>query len=222
MIHRDQTAAMLLGTTLLLGVIGCGGGGAQSPREVFDAAKAAHEKEDWKEFCNCLTEESVDELAGVMVMSGLDTQRFIREFGDIVAAAGGEEEKMMNEKMREISDVLKNHGLTKRFLERMKKFGKLDPDNPIRAKKALKELIAPIKDRIAFIADMGAAVSSLGDRKEKTTVFNFDGKLTNVKIDGDSASATFISTKDGKEKKQPVRFAKTNDGWKLLFKMPGM
>ena len=203
LIHRDRAAAILLGTAVLLGVIGCGGGGAQSPQAVFDAAQAAAEKEDWKAVCNCFTGQFVDEGAGAYA----EFSRFVH---DITTGPGGSDAEV--EELKGIADVLKSHGLTKEHCAKVKR---PDPRDDIAVKKAQQELLAPVKDRGAFMADLLAVRSSLGFGKQLKEILKPTSKLTDVVIDGDSATGTIVMTAGGKEFKWPTKFEKTTGGWKI-------
>jgi hypothetical protein len=41
----------------------------RSPQAVFESAKSAAQREDWEAFCRCLTPESRDQMAGMMIVA---------------------------------------------------------------------------------------------------------------------------------------------------------
>jgi hypothetical protein len=182
---------------------GCGGGGHKTPEDAFKAARTSLEKEDWKGFSDCLTDDSRDQMAGGFVMIGVMMK--------LVGSPGGDEAKA---KLKPIDDVLAKHGLTDEVMKKMpdEKPGK-DPES---AKKAMKKLVEPIKDKGAFIADMMAAMKKMGDgKKENSIPLPKDAELKDVKIEGDTAKG-FVVTK---EKKEPIEFRKVGGGWKIEMPM---
>src|SRR4051794_32021323 len=51
----------------------------QTPQEVFNAAMTAAEKKDWKAFCECLTEDSRDGMAGALTLLYLATKDSLKK-----------------------------------------------------------------------------------------------------------------------------------------------
>lgn len=179
------------------------GGGSKAPKydspaKVFEAAKSAVEKKDMAGFLKCMTPESQEVFAGVLAMSALMMKALAEAFG-----GGGD-----NKELAKIDDVLKKHGLTTKMMKELENSDDKDP------KAAIKKLTAPIKDKPAFVKDIMAALESMGDKGGGGgPADDFAGKLTNVKVDGDSATGTVTQTKDGEKKEDEINFKKVNGGW---------
>ncbi len=193
---------MLLLALLGLMAPGCGKSGGTThatPEDVFKAAKAATDKEDWKGFCDCLTDDSRDTFAGGMAFAGA----MMKAFGGL----GG---KDLQAKLKPIDDVFNKHGLTEEALKKTPGGG-AEKDMA----KAMKELVAPVKDKSAFVADMLAALKQAGEGKGKDSgPFPKDAVLKDLKIDGNTAKGVIV-TKQGGEKSEPIEFRKVGAGWKI-------
>jgi hypothetical protein len=66
--HRITAIILLLGPVAC--AVGCGAGKYGSPEATFETAKAAAKAKDWKAMWDCYTAESVDTMAGMMVLAG--------------------------------------------------------------------------------------------------------------------------------------------------------
>jgi len=209
-VHTPLLAASLAALVCLT-ALGCGGGGGgyDSPQAAFDAMKAASEKKDWKGVCNCMTPDSQDAMAGMMVLSGT----VMKAMGAFAAMAGGEEAEKAKAALEKIDQVLKKHGLTEDAMKKMK--GK-KPEAPDQQLAVLKELTAPIKDKPAFVAEMIQAFGEMGPGESE--MFFHDGTLKDVKISGDTATGTVSETVEGEQKDNPISFKKTGGGW--LVELP--
>jgi len=206
---RTVAAGVVLAALLFSALPGCGskGGAHATPEDVFKAAKAAADKEDWKGFCDCLTDDSRDTFAGGMAFAGV----MMKAFGEL----GGKEAQA---KLKPIDDVLSKHGLTEESLKKMEKgppIGGAEKD----VAKAMKEMVAPIKDRSAFVADMVAALKQVEDKGKDQAPFPKDAVLKDLKIDGNSAKAVVVGQQEGAERSEPIEFRKVGAGWKIELPM---
>jgi hypothetical protein len=201
---RTVGASVVLAALLFSALPGCGSkaGAHATPEDVFKTAKAAADKEDWKGFCDCLTDDSRDTFAGGMAFAGV----MMKAFGEL----GGKE---AGAKLKPIDDVLTKHGLTEENLKKMEKGPPLGAEKDMA--KAMKELVAPVKDRSAFVADMVAALKQVGEKGKDQPPFPKDAVLKDVKIDGDSAKAMVVSQQGGAERSEPIEFRKVGAGWKI-------
>jgi hypothetical protein len=206
---RTVAAGVVLAALLFSALPGCGSKGAAhaTPEDVFKAAKAAADKEDWKGFCDCLTDDSRDTFAGGMAFAGV----MMKAFGEL----GGKE---AGAKLKPIDDVLSKHGLTEENFKKMEKAPPLGGGEKEMAK-VMKELVAPVKDRGAFVADMVAALKQVGDKGKDQPPFPKDAVLKDVKIDGDTAKAVIVSQQGGAERSEPIAFRKVGAGWKIELPM---
>ncbi len=183
-------------------------GGYRSPEAVFAAARQASEREDWRSFCGCLTPPSRDLLAGGMVQNMAQIIA-ARKF----ASTGGTgAEQAVDAKFQPILDVLQRHRLDDETVQRM---AKELPSMPSAADaERVDRVLAPIRDRNGFIADMIAALRQIADGPGGGP-FAAQSELTEVKIDGDRATGVVLSTARGFEEKQSIAFERTLGGWKI-------
>ncbi len=178
-----------------------------SPQEVFNAASGAAAKEDWETFSNCLTEDSRNNVAGMLVISAT----FMKAFGEMDKTKG-------KERFKPVDDALKKHGVTDEMLK-SKDINPINPDANAQ-RQMIAKLAEPIKDKAAFIGDMMRALKQVSDSKNSMTPL--EGELKDVKVDGDTAKGTYVSKKGGKEKSEPIEFRKVDGGWKIELPMtPG-
>jgi len=192
--------AAWLAALLCLTAVGCGGGGGYaSPQAAFDAMKAAAEKKDWRGVFKCMTPDSQDGTAGVMVVEATMMKTTTR---------GGEEADEAKTARHKIDEVLKKHGVDEEALEELER-GDMMPFSEVQA--LCKKLGAPIKDKPAFVAEMLAAKEEMNP-DESTRSFE-DATLIDVKIDGDEATGTYISTVEGKRTGKPISFKRIGGVW---------
>jgi hypothetical protein len=206
---RSTFAVAALVAALALATSGHGGETYRTPQDVFNAAKEAAKKKDIKGFMNCVTEESQDILAGGTAFAAVMLKSFATAF------AKGDEAKKLLERMKDLDATLARHGLTEEALARMK--GELSIDvakNPEAIKKAIKILVRPVKDKVAFFGDVLAALDKLGTKPGEGPL-PADAELKDVKVEGDFASGVVVSRKDDKERREPLHFKKVGGGWKI-------
>jgi len=207
---------------LMIAHVGCGGGGParhESPQASFDAAKAALKAKDYEGFCNCLTPESHDMMAGGMIVMAT----MMKALGGLAALGGEEARQEFEAKLKAITEVLDRHGVKEDQLKSM--MGMSGSAPPEDRSAVFAKLTAPIKDKPAFIGDIMKALESLEGEKPggmgpgKPTDM-FDGKLEGLKIEGDTASAKVVVTHQGQTKRDPIGFRKVNGGWLIEIKPP--
>ena len=187
---------------------GCGGGGYDSPQAAFDAMKAAGEKKDWKGFCECMTPDSQDAMAGGMVVAGT----MMKAMGGFAMMGRGEQAEKTKAALEKIDEVLKKHGLDEKAMKKVQeKMQGAEPKGPNKRLAMLKELAAPIKDKPTFIGDMFAALEEMNPG-ESTMSFE-NATLKDVKIDGDTATGTIAKTDKGMKMDEPINFKKIDGGW---------
>src|SRR5881392_1105067 len=105
-----------VGGLLLLAAVGVALAGERpptyrTPQEVFEAAKKAAQKEDWKGVCATLTDDARDMLAGALVLTPL---RF-----KTAAKLAGPKGKAILAKLKPLDDVLARHGLSETVLNNL-------------------------------------------------------------------------------------------------------
>src|SRR5216684_5687969 len=118
-----------------------------TPQEAFDEARAALEKNDLRGFCQCLTDDSRDIFAATVIVDKFTTKQEIEK-------TGTEEQKAQ---IRAADQVFAQHGLTEEFLNKMQREAltisdpRAPPDEKVQSAQAL---LAPVKDRNGFVADI--------------------------------------------------------------------
>jgi hypothetical protein len=205
-------------------VAGCSGGRTpqafNTPEECFQFAQQAANQKDYVAAVDCMTEDTQETMAGVMVTAGTMTKAvagMAAAFGD-----ASEDAEKVQASLEKIDAVLEKHGVTDQTLEEAAQAGGLGgafadaaggaEQDPEQAMEGIRAMAAPVKDPRTFIADMITAMDGLGDNAGENPVQGFAGELTNVQIKGDQATAT-VKKSDGQE--NPIGFKKTNRGWRI-------
>lgn len=177
--------------------------GYETPQAVFDAAFAASQRQDDAAFIACAGSQAQKEMAAREAFAFLQQQR--------MAEDGGPASKAHKEDFKLICAVYDKHGLKYEVTKQLK----VDLDDPRQRSDVERALQSMIKDPVAFYVEIKAAVA-------KTTYFGpppkappVEARLTEVKIDGDSATGVIVIKDQGQEFKQPVQFVKEAGGWKL-------
>ncbi len=208
-LYRRLGASLCL-LSLSTSLLGCGGGSGSTaegdfatPEACYQAVKKAVEAKNWGGFYDCLTADSQEIVAGSMVLMG----NMVKMMSGMAAMAGPEAAAKAEKEMSAVTTVLEKHGVTE---DAMKGFSP-DPET-MQQPEAIKKLAAVAKDKRAFVADMFAAMETMGQGGP-----DFDkklaGELKDVKIDGDHATAKVI----GAEGEQELDFRQTAEGWKLYI-----
>lgn len=183
--------------------------GGQSPEAVFETAKAKSQARDWEGFCDCLTPESQDAMAGMMLASVV----MLKEMSGMAALGGSERLKEAQQQLTAVTAVLDKHGLTD---EKLKELRGAAPGMPLREPDRVKQMLAPVKNRGQFIADMLRTMMQLGNRAE-TAPLEADAVLENVQISGDTATASLKQTRDGTQRSETMNFKRVNGVWKIAL-----
>jgi hypothetical protein len=203
MTARAAASGAVVATLLALGGGASGQGNKYAtPQAVFDAAQEAAQRKDWKGFYQCLTPESGDRLVGQWILQGL-------------RGRAGPKTKETEERNRLIDKVFSRHGLTADVTReaQSKVFGAFFKKGPRGLDDVLKPLLARIKDRGAFLADFVSAMEMANPRKVEPNA----GKsmLRGLKVEGDTATATAVTRRGGKDAEEPIAFRKVDGGWRI-------
>jgi hypothetical protein len=175
-----------------------------TPQATLDAAKAAAEKRNFPALSQLLTPEAREEMAaGLVMLSG-----FLRVAGPLAKEGEGKSASQLGEKLGE---VLEKHGVNEKTSPKIT----INLDASPEAQSAeMRKLAAPIKDHAAFVADVLGVLQKYGDKPDARLI-EADARLKDVKIDGDTATATFVQTRGGKESSGPIAFQKQDGEWKI-------
>jgi hypothetical protein len=189
-----------------------------TPQEAFDESCLALKKKDMRGWCQCFTDDSRDFIAANMAVQEFKTKQ-------IFAQAGDNEKKAH---IRAVDKVFENHGLTDEFLAKLQGDADILGDPRARMKQKVlfaKEVVKPVNDRCAFIADMFEAVLK-NSNEENPILAQKDDKLSDVTITGKIAMG-LVTPKLGGRPRQ-LFFHKQGEGWRIDFlaedkrSMPGL
>jgi hypothetical protein len=204
---RPLAVALCLLSTVAFGCSPSGFGSPQNydtPEACFAGAKEAVANRDPLAFCDCLTDESQQMVAGAMVVMG----GMMKKMGGVALLGGRQAAEEARRQFAPINDVLQRHGVAAAQLDDVVVIA-------LREKKAevLTQAGKTIADKRLFIAEMMGALSTtdrdVGFVDEITKAFA--GDLKDLKINGDRATATLV----GPTKRQPIEFRKSTAGWKI-------
>ncbi len=184
-------------------------GGYGSPEAVFEAAKEAVQEEDWERFCGCVTPETRDEMAAGMLFIAV----LAKGFSGMTARGGPEKVQEAEEKLKPVMDVLEKHGLNEETLKNLVPQGQMTPGRPDNER--LQQMLAPIKNRNKFIADMMTAMLQLDDGARRASLMVADDTLEDVEVGEDSATGFIVQTRNGKERRGQITFKKVDGSWKI-------
>ncbi len=187
----------------------------KTPQEAFDTLVAALKHDDWKTACTTLTDETIDQMTGALLVRGISLKRFMEEF------AAKDRQGKLKEPLKILDALFERHGLTKEKLE------KLDLKSVLKGKgdkkdlqKGFAMLAASVKDRCGFLGDFFKALKKLPGKQDAPGFVPVgDVALKDLKVEGNSASGSIVAMKDGKEKRDPIRFRKIGEGWKIELEL---
>ncbi len=165
------------------------------------------EKEDFETFSNCMTPETQDAAAAALAFAGIMMKNMGSTFSDIASKAGASGSKSMDEAKDAIGALLEKHGISETAISSI---------TTTNQDEAIQEIIKPIKDKAAFMSEMLEQMSQVGDDK---SFGNVNGDLIDLKVEGDSATGTLVSKKNGAEEKRPIKFEKSDGSWKIALSL---
>src|SRR5262245_61937909 len=177
----------------------------KTPQEAFTAALAAAEKDDWKRTYECLTEDSRELFASYAAIFGFLAKELSNP--DILTDE-------LKAALKSLHEVFKKHDLTN---DHMNKYIRIESGapkqgSPEEKKKDTQEMLKPVKDRGAFIADTLSAMRKLDGLKEGLLR---GARLEDVKISGDSATGVMVYKVVGKEQRLAIGFRRITGSWKV-------
>jgi hypothetical protein len=205
-------------------LVGCGASRApvqfNTPEECFQFAQKAAQQKDYATAVDCMTEDTQEVMAGIMVTAGTMT----KALGGMAAAFGSEgaEAQKVQDGVQKIDAVLERHGVTEKTLAELGDANPLagafagsegeNEENSEQAINGIRAIAKPIQDRRAFVAEMITALDGIGNDVSDNPVEAFAGELKNIEINGDEATGTILKA-DGEE--SPIGFRKTDQGWRI-------
>jgi hypothetical protein len=176
-----------------------------TPQEAFKAAVAAAAKEDWKGLYECLTEDSRELFAGYAAIFGFLAKELSNpaNLTDELKAA-----------LKSLQEAFKKHGLTDDHMNPYFRIegGTPKPKSEEEKKKETQEMLKPVQDRAAFVAETLTAMRKLKALKEGLLR---EAELKDVKVSGDSATGVMGYKVVGKEQRLAIRFKRITGSWKV-------
>jgi len=165
--------------------------GAATPEEMFARASAAEKNQDWSALFDCYAPEERDQLI----------------FGAIFGAFLFAKE----EEQKQLEQAAKQHGVAWKDPKEVMKQGMEKGKEKVDA--LMEEMLRDVKDKRAlFVAIFPVLVKAVEGRRQ------FDGELSDLKIEGDKAEGK-VTTKQEEGKRprpfSPVKFAKHDGSWYL-------
>jgi hypothetical protein len=180
----------------------------QTPQEVFEVARAAVNKDDWRAFLSCFTDDSRDSVAGLtLFVAGL-----VKEVARLDKSAAA------RQTVKQLDLVFKKHGLTEAILKKQKAAGNAkDSETALRV---LRAGLEPVKDRSAFILDMFAAmrgyVKEIGKAEASFKEMIRNAELRELEVKGDKATAVLLTTRDGQRVRESIEFRRLGGSWRMV------
>jgi hypothetical protein len=175
----------------------------ETPEQVFAAAQAAAKDNDVAKIVECHTIESQEGLTTYTLMA----TAMMRLVADKLAERG--DDRYVASRAR-VDAVLAKHGVDISHASERD----IQPDSPNSA--VFREVAKSVVNRPVFLAELIHELEAA--KGAATTGFQDElfGELVDVTIDGTSAEASIAQvTADGNEVRKPIRFKKTDDGWRI-------
>jgi hypothetical protein len=215
MTRQSLAGSLLLLAALTVAVAGDRQPVYRTPQEVFDAAKKALQREDWKGFCGTITDNSLASFVGQLILMPLTYKRIVNTVPeDRQKEILAKFQKEILAKLKPLEEVMARHGLTEETIAKTKDDKPGGKGLEALAQRARK-LAARIKDRPAFVADMAAAMKKANPKAAQELPLATDGELKDVKIDGDTAKGEIVTKRGGQEQRESISFRRINGGWKI-------
>ncbi len=202
-------AALVLAVAVWVGERAAGqekkAGAYKSPQDVFTAALSSAATDNWKGLYECLTDDSRELLACQLAITGFLAKELTNPniLTDELKAS-----------LKSLNEVFTRNGLTDDHMNKSITIGTGPPKqkSPEEMKKETQEMLKPVKDRGAFIADTFVALRKLNAYKGGLLE---GAELKEVKVSGDSATGVMVSKKDGKEQRLAIGFKKITGSWNV-------
>jgi hypothetical protein len=175
-----------------------------TPKEAFEASRAALEKKDMRAWCQCMTEDSRDFIAASMVIQEFKTKQ-----------QQGKNPGNKAAQIRAVDAVFAEYGLTEEFLISLQDeasiIDRFSPAPMTSKLRFARRVVKPIGNRCAFVSEMFDAVLK-GSGGENPLLVRKDDKLGDVKITDKTAAGTITSPGGGIEL---IFFRLEENGWRI-------
>jgi hypothetical protein len=188
----------IVAAVVVSSIAGCGGGGTSlpssalaTPEATLETMRTAAVASDFDTFCECLSENAVYEMAGALRMAG----QMMKAFAGFAAAM----DPKAAEDSKKIDALMEKHVPEDAPTPNMMSLA-ADPEG---SQTAIREAGKAVRDPKTFIAEF----MKLFAQKDDSAVKDF--KVLDVKVDGDTATAT-ISGQDS-----PITLRRIDGLWKV-------
>jgi hypothetical protein len=175
---------------LIVSLVGCGRGGMNTPEATFERFKSAFETKDYKTAFAQITPQTQDGMIGSMALH--------------IGAMTAFDPKNAPEAQR-ILDKYEVQKLPDNSV----------PDREMIADEALKQVVARVKDKPGCIAEFRVFMDKNRPSKERVSIIEdlSNATLADLKIEGDSATATVITKRNGQDITDSIKFKKMSGVW---------
>jgi hypothetical protein len=173
----------------------------ETPEATLRAAQSAAASHDYPALCRLMTPSAREQMAAGLVALG----------GFLKAVSKGKEKSPQAKLAEKIGEVFEKHGLNEKTIPRIRINGNASQEDQDRE---LRKLAGPVKDHCAFVADVLKTMREYGDRPDARLIEE-NARLEDLKVSGDTATATFVQSRKGKESKSPIAFQKVEGSWKI-------
>jgi hypothetical protein len=205
---RIRPTAVACLVSFAAATLGCGGAKYDTPEATFQTMRVAANNKDMRGMFDCMTDESLEVMAGMLVLV-TKTPFGAAAFKGSLSAADAQKAQ------EAAAAVCDKHGATDDAI-------KDKTANPMALLGAdgIRSLAAVVDDKAAFIADMWNALQPFGQLSKFSDDFTtqLSGELKDVNINGDQATAVVVM----KNGQAPLTFRKTPNGWKLHWQIDPM
>jgi hypothetical protein len=208
MSRSDRSQRMIVFGAMLL-LVGCGKASSttnadfSSPEATLATAKAAVADNDYRTFAACFTPGGQETMAAGFVMIGGMMQ--------FMMAQDDENPEKGKASAAKIKKVLEDHGVTEGSRPKITLDMSADRESQ---NKELRKLSEPVKDKPAFIADFIGVMQEVGDKPD-ARIIESSAALKDLNIEGDTAQATLVQTREMKETTTPINYKKIGQDWKI-------
>lgn len=178
----------------------------ETPQSVFQAAQEAAAAYRWKEFCSYLTPRHRDALAASLCVAG----RMLQKMATMAEQAGDSKAvTQLSAHTEPILQVLRRHQVSFEAIDRLdpRLLSQREPPREL-----IEQIVAPVEDRNQFIADMMEALLRIPGQRPFVA---FSGKMVELKIDGEQATAVRVDRRGGQERREPLAFRKIDGEWRI-------
>lgn len=188
-----------------------------TPEQTLAAVKAASKNGNDAKLCHYFTPTAQHDLAAGMVMMGSMMQAMSAK----PTKDSKEYDKSLDEKDKKRSEALKalfkKHDLTEKNRPEIH----IDlNDSKEKQQAELRKLAGPIKDHCQFFGDFVKVMRQFAETPDARMIED-NAKLENLKIDGGHATAEFVQSREGRERRSPIAFEKMDGQW-LISEVPNL